>query len=87
MLSTIVESLFFSIALEDGGLRWTKETAFFKSLSSVDPKNEAHMDKSQIKQHFNLLRRKLLLPFPYFLINERFFKLYDILEFSDISQT
>lgn len=87
MLSTIVESLFFSIALEDGGLRWTKETAFFKSLSSVDPKNEAHMVKSQIKLHFNLLRRKLLLPFPYFLINERFFKLYDILEFSDISQT
>lgn len=73
MLSKAVESHFFSIALEDDGLRWTKETAFFKSLGSVDPKNEACMVKSQIKQHFNLPRRKLLLPFLYFLINERFF--------------
>ena len=72
MLSKAVESHFFSIALEDGGLRWTKETVFFKSLGSVDPNNEALMVKSQIKQHFNLLRRKLLSSFPYFLINERF---------------
>ena len=41
MLSKAVESHFFSIALDDGGLRWTKETALFKSLGSVDPNNEA----------------------------------------------